>query len=166
MNSWKNYEAAAEKGPLQILFKVFFALVFFAAVAGVVGAMFGWFGEAQQVARQELGPQALLEKYTWFKDASANLDKLQADIGVYQVRISALEDDYKGTPRKDWPRDSREQLATWRAEVAGIAAAYNGLAAEYNAAMVKTHWQFANAGELPQGAGDPVKREYRPYKEQ
>jgi hypothetical protein len=33
----------------------------------------GWFGEAATVAREELGPRALLKKYAWFKDAAASI---------------------------------------------------------------------------------------------
>ncbi len=128
------------------------------------GAYFlGWFGEAATVAREEFGPREMLRKYEWFKDASANLDKKKADIGVYEARIVGLEGDYEGTPRSEWPRSDREQLNLWRTEVAGVRASYNGLAAEYNAQMAKFNWRFANAGDLPEGATVALPREYRTY---
>jgi hypothetical protein len=48
-------------------------------------------------------------------------------------------------------------------EVAGVKASYNSLAAEYNANMVKVHWAFCNAGDLPAGAAEALPREYKPY---
>lgn len=58
--------------------------------------MFGWFGEAAKVAQEQFGPEALLSKYEWFKDASAGLDKKQADLGVYQARLKSLQGSLQG----------------------------------------------------------------------
>lgn len=123
----------------------------------------GWFSEAGQVAREEFGPRALLKKYEWFKDASAQLDKKRADIKVYQVRIDSMKTDYEGTARKDWDRTDKEQMSVWQAEVAGVKASYNGLAAEYNSAMVQFHKKMLNCGEIPQGAVEQLPRNYKPY---
>lgn len=133
----------------------------FILMAGIY--VFGWFGEAAQVAREEFGPRAALQKYEWFKDASAQLDKKQADIKVYQSRVTAMDEMYKDTSRKEWPREDRSQYNIWLSEVAGVKASYNGLAAEYNAQMKKFNWRFANAGDLPEGATEPLPREYKPY---
>jgi hypothetical protein len=119
--------------------------------------------EAADVAVDEAGPRALLKKYQWFKDASAQLDKKQADVKVYEARFKSMEESYKGHQRIEWAREDREQYNLWTSEVAGIKASYNGLAAEYNAAMVKINWAFCNKGELPKGAEQPLPREYKPY---
>lgn len=129
----------------------------------IVGSVLGWFGEAQQVAHEEFGPKAMLEKYEWFKDASAQLDKKQADVGVYGSRMKAMEQSYEGKSRSDWPREDREQYNVWVSEVAGVKASYNDLAAQYNAQMKKFNWRFANKGDLPEGATEPLPREYKPY---
>lgn len=163
MKTWDSYEGAANKGPMQIGFKVVvLAAIFIAGIWGI-GSVFGWFGEAAQVAKDEFGPRAMLTKYEWFKDASAQLDKKKADIGVYDSRVNDLFSDYEGVKRKDWPRSDREQLSVWRSEVAGVRASFNGLAADYNAQMAKFNWSFANAGSLPQGATQPLPREYKSY---
>lgn len=142
-------------------------LVIVLMVAGLgvrlVGGALGWFGEAASVAQEEFGPRALLDKYEWFKDASAALDKKRADVGVYDARLRALQESYGAATRSEWAREDREQVNVWMSEVAGIKASYNSLAAEYNAQMVKFNWRFANAGELPQGAEMPLPREYKPY---
>ena len=117
-----------------------------------------------KVAKDEFSASALLSKYEWFKDASAKLDKKQADIQVYQVRLNNLESMYEGEARKDWARADINNYNLWQSEVAGVIASFNSLAAEYNSQMSKFNWQFANAGTLPAGADVPLPKEYKPYK--
>lgn len=164
---WQDYERAADKGPLSLMLKVFFGLVIFGIVTSVVGYSLGWFGEAATVAQEEFGPKAMLTKYEWFKDASAQLDKKQADIKVYESRLRSVEEGYPpGASRSSWNREDREQHNVWASEVAGVKASYNSLAAEYNAQMAKFNWRFANAGDLPKGADRVLPREYPAYIEQ
>jgi len=145
---------------------IFFVVIIpIIAAFSIIGGALGWFGEAQQVAREEFGPRELLRKYEWFKDASASLDKKVADIKMYDTQIQELQNDYADVPRKDWPRDVRENLNQWRSYRIGIRASYNGLAAEYNAQMAKFNWRFTNAGMLPEGATEPLPREYKPYQQ-
>lgn len=130
---------------------------------GGIGFVFGIFGEAAKVTQEQFGPQALLTKYEWFKDASAQLDKKQADIGVYEGRFKRLESAYSGVSRTKWARDDREQMGIWQSEVAGVKASYNQLAADYNSQMSKFNYRFTNVGDLPRGAEKPLPREYKPY---
>lgn len=106
---------------------------------------------------------ALLKKYEWFKDASAQLDKKIADIAVYEEKNKSITDSYAGVKRSEWARDDREQLSVWMAELAGVKASYNGLAAEYNSQMSKINWAFCNMGSLPAGATQPLPKSYKPY---
>jgi hypothetical protein len=161
--SWDDYAEAAESGPWSITKKVIIFLFLALFLIGGIGYFAGWFKETAEVTQKEFGPSALLKKYEWFKDASAQLDKKQADIQVYQARITNMEESYLGQPRKDWARDDREQYNTWQSEVSGVKAGYNTLAADYNAQMAKFNWSFANAGQLPKGADKPLPREYKPY---
>jgi hypothetical protein len=119
--------------------------------------------DAKETAFKEFKPSALLMKYEYYKDVSAALDKKIADVQVYDVRVKTLQDEYKGLKRTEWAREDREQLSIWMSEVAGIKASYNTLAAEYNSAMSKFNWAFCNVGTLPQGAANPLPREYKPY---
>ena len=132
-------------------------------IISIIISSCGWIGEANTVAREEFGSRALLEKYEWFKDASAQLDKKLADVKVYQARVNNMRADYDGIARKDWDRTDKEQMSVWQSEVAGVKASYNGLAAEYNSAMAKFNWQFCNKGTLPEGATEPLPREYKTY---
>jgi hypothetical protein len=145
------------------VFRIFLVLMVLAVGMSVIGYGLGWFGEAAEVVREEFGPRAALEKYEWFKDAAAQLDKKKADIKVYESRFTNMKESYGETPRKDWDRTDKEQFNVWNGEMVGVIASYNSLAAEYNAQMAKFNWQFANVGELPAGADTPLPREFKPY---
>ena len=147
-------------------FKLIALLMVGVACLSILGGVRGWFNEAAVVAREEFGPRAQLEKYEWFKDVGAQLDKKQADIGVYQSRVTIMKFDYEGKSRSDWDRVDKQQYSQWQAEVAGVTASYNALAADYNSQMAKFNWRFANSGTLPQGAGEPLPREFKPYSTQ
>lgn len=143
--------------------KIGFAILALVIFIGLIGYAFGWFSEAGKVVQEEFGPRAMLEKYEWFKDAAAQLEKKRADITVYEGRMKAMEETYRNLERHRWPREDREQYNIWASEVAGVKAGYNQLAAEYNAQMAKFNWRFANVGELPEGADTPLPREFKPY---
>jgi hypothetical protein len=138
-------------------------LVTLCVVGGVLNVA-GWFvndskNGAIVVAQEQLNARALLQKYEWFKNASATLDARQADIHIYDVKCAKME------ARKNLDRTDREQLLVWEQEVAGMKASYNSLAAEYNAQMSKVNYRFTNIGDLPQGASTLLPREYKPYQE-
>ena len=160
---WQDYESSADKGPFSLLLRTALGVIALGVILGVIGYGLGWFSEAAQVAHDELGPKAVLAKYEWFKDVAAQLEKKQADISVFEERIKQQDEAYKDTKRKDWPRDEREQRSVWESEVSGVKASYNGLASDYNAQMSKMNWRFANVGELPKGAEQPLPREFKSY---
>ena len=167
---WDDYDRALDKGPMDFFWKALPAFLLSLAVLlgglGLLGFGLGWFSETAQVAQEEFGPRALLAKYAWFKETAAQLDKKRADVDVYEGRLEQLKADYSGKPRSAWAREDREQSSIWASEVAGIKASYNQLASEYNAKMVEFHWRFAERGELPPGATEPLPREFKPYIEQ
>jgi len=122
MKDWKSYEDAADKGPMQLAVKIIASLFLLGILVGVVGYATSWFGEAAQVAKEEFGLREALKKYEWFKDASAELDKKQADIKVYSSKLTSLAEAYKDISRREWPRTDMEQMSIWQAEVAGVKA--------------------------------------------
>ena len=123
----------------------------------------GWLIEAEQVARNEVEPRALLKKYEWFKDASAQLDKKAVDIRLYKLKIANLKESYNDVPRINWDSLDKEQYNLYQQELLGVTSSYNDLAAEYNAQMAKVNWRFTNVGQLPAGATQTLPREYRTY---
>ena len=170
MSEWKKLENSAEKGPTSFLIRIVVILFIVGAVGGTLAYVGGWFSEGGRVIQQEFGPQRALEKYEWFKDAAAQLEAKQADITVYEGRLTNIQemyataaDDGGALPRHKWPRTDLENYNLWSQEVAGIKASYNALAADYNSQMAKFNWRFANQGDLPQGATDPLPREFKPY---
>jgi len=164
MDNWEDYRKAANSGPWPISIKIIGLIVALVVIIGIIFFVLSWTGEGAKVAKNEFGPEALLEKYEWFKDASAQLDKKLADIQVYDSRMRSMEESYKNIERQKWPREDREQYNVWSSEVAGTIASYNSLAAEYNAQMAKFNWRFTNVGDLPKGATITLPREYREYK--
>jgi hypothetical protein len=163
MDNWNNMDPANSKGPIGFGMKWIFIVFALACFGGVLSYSVGWFGEAGQVVREEFGPRALLKKYEWFKDASAQLDAKVANIDAAQARIKSLDDTYAGTARNQWARADLEQYNLWQNEVSGLKANFNNLAAEYNAAMAKFNYRFTNAGDLPQGATQVLPRQFKPY---
>lgn len=115
-----------------------------------VGYVFGVFGEGAEVMREEFGPKALRDKYEMFKDMHAQLGRKQADIAMYREQ---LNDTAKGS----------EDYRLLRQEMMGIVSSYNNLAAQYNSAMAKVNYRFANVGGLPEGSTDTLPRNYAPY---
>ncbi|SRR5258708_28000136 len=141
-------------------------LVIFALGIGlrIVCAPLFYAGKAAQVAAEQIDPRALLAKYEWFKDAHASLDRFHANIKVYRQRERGVLKAY-GADRYRWPAPERERYDQWESELAGVTAAYNDLAAQYNAQMAKINYRFTNVGDLPPGATEPLPRGYAPYAE-
>lgn len=127
---WEDYDRAAEEGPLAFLVKFVVLVVFVVGLLGFVGYVGGWFGDAGKVLKDELGPQAMLQKYVWFKDAAAQLDQKKATIEVLEGRMAHMTKD-NGSNHRQWTREDREQYNVWSSEVAGVKAGYNQLAGEY-----------------------------------
>lgn len=133
----------------------------------VVSGIFSFTGsmiqETKKLAVEELSPYVLLKKYSSFKDMYAVLSKKQSDIGIYEQRITSMTESYEGIHRHKWDRTDKEQFNQWQSELVGIKASFNNLAAQYNAQMAKMNYRFTNVGMLPEGASNPLPREFAPY---
>lgn len=121
--------------------------------------------DGQQTIVDQFKPSELLKKYEWFKDAAAQLDVKKSNLDVYHDRFNDMRSNYgkDSLHRAEWSRDDREQWNIWQSEYAGVAASYNDLAGQYNAAMVKFNYRFCNKGQLPAGESQVLPREYREY---
>ena len=108
--------------------------------------------DAKETVYNEFKVSTLLKKYEYFKDLSAAIDKKRADIEVYQTEISSYNKD-----------DDKFYIEQRKSELLGIIAMHNQLCAEYNSAMSKFNYRFTNVGDLPEGAVEPLPREYKPY---
>lgn len=167
LNDWNNLDPENHKGPLSYIFTIFLIIVVASLGIGAVSFVIGYLNDGAQVVREETSPRALLKKYEWFKDASAQLDAKKANITAQELRLKALTDAYivdgKPQPRSQWARTDLESFNQITAEISGVKASFNDLAAQYNAQMVKINFAFTNVGQLPQGASEPLPREFKPY---
>ena len=165
-NGWDKLERKTSKGPMSCFFAVLALLVVGGGVLGIVGFVAGWFGEAADVAREEFGPRAALEKYEWFIDTRERVRKLDVDVTNYSNQLETTEknnlSDY-GEDRAKWPFDVRTSFNAERdriqTDVSAIMAQRNNLAAEYNAASDKFNWKmFKSREDFP---GETIG-EYKP----
>ena len=108
--------------------------------------------DAKDTVYNEFKVSTLLKKYEYFKDLSASIDKKRADIELYQIEVSSYTKE-----------DDRFYVEQRKSELIGIIAMHNQLCAEYNSAMSKFNYRFTNIGDLPEGATEPLPREYKPY---
>lgn len=108
--------------------------------------------DAKETVYNEFKPSSLLKKYEYFKDLSAAIDKKRADIEMYRFEIQSFTD-----------KDDKFYVEQRKSELFGIIAMHNQLCSEYNSAMSKFNYRFTNVGDLPDGAVEPLPREYKPY---
>lgn len=110
-------------------------------------------------------PEELLRKYEWFKDASSQLDQKVATLKSYESRFTSLKKSYgsDSISRRSWDRSDKEQWNVWESEYLGLKASYNDLASQYNSSMAKFNYRFCNRGDLPEGADEPLPKEFKPY---
>ena len=146
---WDDYEKAADKGPLSLAFKVMAGIIALCLVGGVAAYALGWFGEAAQVFKEEVGPRASLRKYEWFKNAAQQLQAKKANIEASEADLAAARAEWAATSPTEVPRDAREAMDLRRKEVLGLKANFNQLAAEYNANVSKVNWSAMNVDDLP-----------------
>jgi len=156
LNSYDSYERAAEKGPLSLLWKLFLAGLLITAVLTGSGYLFGWCGEAAQVAHDEFGPKAAMQKYGWFKEQAAAIKKMDQDVVMFEQRAKSVDEQYAsyGTDRAKWPLDVRTQYNHERQQVRddliAVASQRNNLVKDYNAAGTKFNWTpFQTNPDMP-----------------
>lgn len=117
----------------------------------------GYAADAGATVFNETKASTLLEKYRQFKRMHASLAKKKADIDVLVVPSYTAEE------LAALPRDMRQQYAQDKAARQGLILNFNQLASEYNTKMADLSWRFCNVGDLPQGATEPLPREYVTY---
>lgn len=148
----KNFESK----PFRTVFVWLLLLMLMGSGVSIIGYGFGWFTNAAKVAHQEFSPEAMLRKYEWFKDASASLNKKQAGLSAYSVRMNSFLEDYKGVSKREWPRDDRQAYNQLNAEYQGMLQMYNSVAAEYNSQSNKFNWS-----NFDQTNGDVISKQFK-----
>lgn len=102
-----------------------------------ISLFFGLFSSVTDVAKKELGPQAAIKKYEWFKDASNEITRKLNDIEIYETRLNNC---YKATPTK---------CNLIEEQMFGLKSSYNSLVADYNSASSKFNWNLFNTENIP-----------------
>lgn len=157
-HDWEDYEDAWDRGPVRGSIKVLGGILIVGLLAIPMCSVLSTASEAANVAQQEVGPRALLRKYEWFKDASAQLAAKQADLAAFTHRMERAQDRFEARPS----RSAEENLTQVESEFVGVQASYNQLAAEYNANMAKINYAFTNRGQVPAGS-ETLPRNYAEY---
>lgn len=95
-------------------------------------------GEAKQVAQQEMGAKAAYRKYDWFKRAANEIKAKAADLNVMDAKVAKRCGD-------NMKESLEDNCMLWEQEQFGLKASYNGLVSEYNAASDNFTWALFNA---------------------
>lgn len=123
------------------------AILLLIAALGAVAYGLGWIGSAADVAKEEFGPQAALDKYEWFIDQANAIEKADADIALFEQRRLAVETQYisiYGADKAKWSPGVQVQynheMQVARDDLMAIVSNRNGLVKEYNAQSEKFNW--------------------------
>lgn len=149
------------------MMKLFLSILGIGIFIIILSSLLGWCNDAVETTTTQFKPSVMLEKYSWFKDASAQLDAKVANLNAYPVRFESMRQSYgaDSSNRAKWAREDREQYNIWESEFLGLKQSYNELAATYNAQMAKWNYKFTNRGDMPAGAeyDKVLPKEYKPY---
>lgn len=141
-NGWDKMGERVERGPWSAL-GIFLIIV---VVLGLVGVPLGWFSQAGQVAQEEFGPKAALEKYSWFIDQANRIEKMDQDLKIFEGRVVSIDKQYEayGADKSKWPphiaMQYNQAAQQGRDDLAALASQRNNLVRDYNAASEKFNW--------------------------
>lgn len=129
----------------------------------IVLSVMNWFGKVTDVISEEIDPRNVQVKYEEFKIMHATLESKLANIDVQAGKIDNMEESYEGILRNEWNRADINSYNLWQSELDGTIMSFNNLADDYNAAMAMWNYRFCNIGTLPEGATEPLPREFAQY---
>lgn len=159
----KRLEADPEGSFKSIAWKLVFFAIAVVVVVSVIGYGLGWFSEAARVAQEEFGPRAALQKYEWFINQAASIEKMDKDVVMFDGRVKSVDAQYKtyGDDRAKWPphiaiQFNRERQQA-REDLIAVASQRNNLVREYNSASEKFNWK------LFQSRPDKPKERFHDY---
>jgi hypothetical protein len=143
--SWEKPGKAIERGPISGAAAVIWIVLIIAILVVSAGIPLGWFKETARVAKEQYGPRASLEKYEWFVDQAQRIKKMDADVSIFEKRITSIDQSYAAYGEKvKWPPDVRIQyqseLQKAADDVVAMKSQRNTLVQEYNAQSKKFNW--------------------------
>jgi len=127
--------------------KIFWSIFAVLVLLGIASWFFGSFNEAGEVAQDEFGPKAVLEKYEWFIDQATGIEKMDQDIKIFEKRVQGIDKQYTGygEDKSKWPAHIQVQYDTAyqqaRDDLMAVISQRNNLVKEYNAQSQKFNWK-------------------------
>lgn len=123
----------------------------------MLGWIFGWFSQAGDVAIDEFGPRAMLEKYEWFIDQENRIQQMDQQIVIFEQRVKSVDQRYDGlygVDKASWSPVAQIQYNKERGtaydDLVAMVSQRNNLAREYNAQSEKFNWEpFKSRPDLP-----------------
>jgi len=98
-------------------------------------------------ACDQIGPDALLKKYEWFKNQYEAIQQIDARLKASDLEKTEFRAQSPDMSKWDWHQhESYDRLVATRA---GYLSQYNALVAEYNAQSKKFNWEFVKTRDLP-----------------
>lgn len=147
-NGWEKAADRIEQGPWSAFRVVLVWIVVPTLILGLIGIPLGWFNQASQVAQEEFGPRAALEKYSWFIDQANRIEKMDQDLKIFEGRVSGVDKQFDayGKDKSKWPPHIQMQYnqaaGQGRDDLAALASQRNNLVRDYNAASEKFNWKM------------------------
>lgn len=145
-NGWDRAGDRIEQGPWPAFKVVLTWIVAVSVVTGLVGIPLGWWEETKKVAKEEFGPRAALDKYSWFIDQANRIEKMDQDLKIFETRVAGIEKQYEayGKDKSKWlphiTMQYNQAAQQSRDDLAALASQRNNLVREYNAASEKFNW--------------------------
>jgi len=102
---YKEYQKAAEKGPLAIAVRLILLLAAIMVVGGIlfgaIGFVGGWFNEGAEVLQEEAGPRAMLWKYETFVEKAHQIEQAKTNVELMKSRLEEINIQYADTYGED-----------------------------------------------------------------
>jgi len=156
MNEYRNEFNEGLREAKWTFWKIFGTILVVVVIISVVGYFLGWFGEGAKVVKDEFGPKAALEKYEWFINQANSIKKMEADITIFESRVTNIKSEYSayGSDLSKWPLDVRTQynhsLQLAKDDLVAIVSQRNNLVKDYNSASEKFNWEpFKTRSDFP-----------------
>lgn len=115
---------------------------------------------ASRVITKELMPEALNQKYNWFKEQASAIRAQRAKIDLMRGNMKAANARAEG---RQLSRTAEERLFTQEQDFQNTILAYNSMIGAYNGEMAKWHTEFANFGAMPNGWSDITPTKFPDY---
>lgn len=146
--SWDSWEAAADKGPEALAWKLGKWIILFAVIFTVIGVVAYPFVQGARIVEKTLDADNVIYNYEWFKTRNQDIVSLNSKIRSADAMVTGFVE--MVGPRKDWVREDRIEHSRLMTIAVGLKHQRADLAAEYNAKSQMANRKIFKTGELPE----------------